>query len=201
MITREAQVFSSVFSDFCKRTADIIGGSVTASRVERLIRASNDGKHIFHGVKRYKDVAGVEQEGILPLTPEGGNVSYWTCGFRIFGSSLDNPRLVNLFDTPFFNYSHSRGVNNLSQMTIAVSNYEQLYQAGILEKPFKNDSYLTISKPVSVENIALLIVQTGAGDPSAVQQRMFDLMENSLENSYCGGQTISLTAPSCKEAA
>src|SRR3972149_7298884 len=93
---------------FCENAARLIGGDITGARVRAVIEASNAGKYLFHGIKDSRSLEAIETEGILPKTPEGGPASYWATGHNLFGSSLASSSTWNTFDTPFFNYAHSR---------------------------------------------------------------------------------------------
>lgn len=183
------------FQHFCEQVAKTIGGEVTAQRVKRLIWLSNKGKHIFHGVKRLKYLEGVKAEGIMPLTPEGGQVSFWTSGQRLFGE-LKKDGSLQSYDSTFFHYGHTENDKNdgTTCMTIALSNAKAINQLSEVE--VKDNDYLQIGFSVPREKISLLQVKTegdalssGRAAAQIAEQEMFKLIEDALIGGYeLGGE-------------
>ena len=183
------------FQHFCEQVAKTIGGEITAQRVKRLIWLSNKGKHIFHGIKRLKYLEGVKKEGIMPFTPEGGQVSYWTSGQRLFGE-LKKDGSLQSYDSTFFHYGHTENNKNngTTYMAIALSNAKAINQLSEVE--VKDNDYLQISFSVPREKISLLQVKVEGdqqeGKYKAAQiaeQEMFKFIEDALIGGYeLGGE-------------
>ena len=56
---------------FSQEVAKAIG-NVDPSIVYEIIKISNDRRYIFHGIKRNNSFGSINEEGVKPLTPEGG---------------------------------------------------------------------------------------------------------------------------------
>ncbi len=152
--------------------AKMIGRDVTPERIARVIYLSNIEGYLFHGIKRCTDLERIKKEGILPKTPEGGMVSWWTTGSRIFWSS---PGPLRGYDTTFFHYGYS----GEESMNIAVANRHVLDKLGRIS--FKSDSDVTINFPVPPEAIHILqVVEKTAVSAQALEQEMFKLIEKTL---------------------
>ncbi len=132
--------------DFAKLVADTIG-EVDSSLVKEVIDISNKETYIFHGIKGNESFSIINKEGVCPLTPEGGYVSFWASGKKIFGEILDEK--LSTYDTPFFHYAHS---NDSSEdfifMNMAIAKYSDLEERSLVEKKFEEDGYLTISQTI-----------------------------------------------------
>jgi len=182
---------------FCEKTAEVIGGGISPRRVRRIIDLSNEGKHLIHGVKRDKDFESIKREGILNLTPEGGRVSYWTSGLRMFGI-LNNGFTLSTRDSTFFDYAHSRSLDpHKTFMTIAITNEQELNK--IKQFLFKEDGYITIDTAVPADRLALLRVELSWEEnllslrekAQTAEQIMFTLLEKVLLKGYKAGELIS----------
>ncbi len=167
--------------EFYARTAEIIG-DVSPKSIERIVEASNKGKHVVHGIKKASSLREIEKKGILPLTPEGGMVSFWVCGTPIFGSTTDSRSPFNFFDTPFFNYGHS---------LMAITNLEVLKKI-CPELDIKQNSEVTLNFPVPRENIFLVGVTTkninseklSREQGKEIERKMLNLLEEVLIDNY-----------------
>ena len=87
-------------------TTEAIGAD--PERVRRIIDVSNEQGYVFHGRRIFAPT----YENVSPLTPEGGQVSFWVSGAGIFGCIQD--RKFQTRDSPFFNYCHSQDTSNMS---------------------------------------------------------------------------------------
>lgn len=177
-----AIVYETHLQNFCEKTSEIISGSVSPERIRGLIDLANSRKVIVHGIKIYQRIKSVEEQGVLPLTPEGGYVSFWATGYRIFGSSLDNLSPLNTYDTPFFNYAHTRNLYGEPCMALAVTSQEKLkgVAGGVKIKP---DSQLTLGFTVPRSALHLLVAEAGS-DEGSVADSMFGMLEDVVTNSF-----------------
>lgn len=182
------------FQHFCEQVAKTIGGEISTQRVKRLIWLSNKGKHIFHGIKRIKYLEGVKTDGIMPLTPEGGQVSFWTSGRRLFGE-LKKDGSLQSYDSTFFHYGHTENNKNdgTTYMMIALSNAKTINQLSEVE--IKDNDYLQIGFPVPREKMSLLQVKVEGNRPEGeykaaqiAEQEMFKLIEDVLIRGYDLGE-------------
>ena len=178
---------------FNETIAQTIGNSVDGQRVKKLIEISRKYGHIAHGVKTSETITRINKQGILPLTPEGGFVSMWGKGYRIFASSINNTPL-QFFDTPFFHYAHSIDrKNNIAKMTLAVTNCSLF---PLISQSRQTDCHLSFHVPVPRNSIILLCVEKELKSRSnikkcqkSMQEAMFDQLENALIEGYSGGET------------
>lgn len=186
--------------DSCREIAKIIGGNVSGERIRRVIKLSNTGGQMLHGIKRYESLERIQKEGILPLAPEGGYASYWSLGNRIFWSSVSSSGRINTYDTTFFDYGHNRGKQERSGMIIAITNGNDLQKIGPVE--LKEDSLVHINFPIPRAKIYLIQVNlegrrhtssTPRERAQALEQEMFRLIEESLVEGYKSGEGRLLT--------
>lgn len=168
--------------------ADVIGGQITPQRVEQLISVAKSEGFLLHGVKSRSSLGTIRERGILPLTPEGGYVSYWTCGERIFISARSGS-IGMFFDTPFFNYSHSRstGEKTGDTMILALANKSSLQKLTRANIGPSSDVVM-IDSPVPREYIMLLVVE--GPNAKVTQQSMFGLLEDTCNKGYKPGSEI-----------
>lgn len=169
--------------------AGAIGGQISPQRVEQLISIAKSEGFLLHGVKSRFSLGTIREKGILPLTPEGGYVSYWACGERIFISARSGS-IGRFFDTPFFNYSHSRSAGEKTGDTMILalatkSSLQNFTRANI----GPSSDVVMIDSPVPKESIMLLVVE--GPNARVTQQSMFELLENACTNGYKPGSEIS----------
>lgn len=153
--------------------ARAIGGTVTGGEVQEIIRFSEQHRLLFHGIKRASDIPVVKEEGVLPLTPEGGSVSFWAKGTGIFFSSTPVPdSSMWMFDTPFFHYGSSYNPDGPATMAFAITDVDRLLMSGIA--PTITSDTCTIAEAV---NPALLTVLTAeSANRQNVQSAVFDFL-------------------------
>lgn len=167
-----------------ERVANIASliGSIDPSHIEAIIDTSNSKGLIIHGIKRAGSFDRICREGVKPLTPEGGNVSFWASGERIFG---DASFPMGTFDTPFFNYSIARNDSKkVSSMNLAMTMYSELPRN---EQEFEQNGVLCVPQTVLPMNLYLLQVQSSyawIGLPEAtrrtgicVAERLYEIMQ------------------------
>lgn len=169
---------------FCADVAKTMGGQISPQRIEDVIRLSNQQGCIAHGIKRNSAIEYVLKEGIKPLTPECGNVSFWTSGLRIFSRVVSDPRNnFRYFDTTFFHYAHSRDNSSTEKaMTIAVTNKSALERICIPEAKILPNSTVIIDEAIPPEAIHLFVVKQKTDAIQALQPVMFELLEDALKN-------------------
>lgn len=194
--TLEAQEVGAREGQFYSHVAEMIGGDVTPGRVRRVIERLNSGKHLVHGIFRDPALSRIEREGIRPITPEGGYVSDWTTGTRVFGHpEAHGPIAKGGYDTSFFHYAHTPS-NELghTHMSIAMTNGDLFKEVG--EVYFMKNSMVELPFPVPREKMALLLVEMKGGGKDdrtsrqRLEQTMFGLLEEVLEKSYRGGEAF-----------
>ncbi len=194
-MARSVEVLPNRFQetlDFATKVADIIGGTVTPERVANLITTSNDQGFLFHGIKRADKFREIDQKGILPLTPEGGFVSFWTQGKSIFGDLKTNGSL-DTFDATFFNYAHGRRhQNGPREMNIAVTKRDLAFPQDINRPDGQKVAHHTIPRDL----IVLLQTRQNLGleketvEPVRSNQvEMFELLEEVVKN-FTPGSTL-----------
>lgn len=188
--TREGQFYSHV--------AEMIGGDVTPERVRRVVERLNSGKQLVHGIFRGQALSRIEREGIRPITPEGGYVSDWTTGMRVFGHpEARGPIAKGGYDTSFFHYAHTHSEElGDVQMSMAMTNADLLQEMGAVY--FMKNSMVELPFPVPREKMALLLVEIQGGrrdqtSRQTLEQTMFGLLEEVLEKSYRGGEAFRRT--------
>ncbi|MCL4353034.1 hypothetical protein M1615_01015 [Patescibacteria group bacterium] len=182
---------------FCRVTASIIGQEVSPAAVRRIIDISNQGGHLFHGIKGYSSLESVRRLGILPFTPEGGYVSFWTSGFQIFGSSLEDPSPSHTYDTTFFHYGHAYDPSRERRaMLIALTNIRELERLGLDTKTVRSkNAYAAIGIPLPRNSIVLLRAETSLEnkeDSPKIEKTMLELIEKTLVSGYELGSELSV---------
>lgn len=189
---------------FFEHVANLIGGEVTASRVRWVVEEWNRGHHIVRGLRRGSEISRIQREGIRSMTPEGGYVSFWSMGTRVFGyPGKEHTDLAGMgIDTPFFEYAHTVSPEEeriLMNMALTRRDLLATYLHGRRDPvPFPRDSTIKIPFPVPREKMALLQVEvTGRGSArdqvQVAGQEMFKLLERALRNGYQGGETFRVS--------
>lgn len=195
---------ASIIKPLYREIAQTIGGGVTPERVKRVIDLSNKGKHLFHGVKNNSHMPKILEEGIGPKTAEGGYVSYWTIGWRIFSSRSDRLGRMGTYGTTFFHHGASRSKEpKKSYMNIVVTNKEAL--DSIQPTDISENETVTLNFHVPRSKMHVLRVKLDKGETDysertykrLAEQKMFDLIENALTEEYKpGGLTLAqISAP------
>lgn len=171
---------------FCADVAKTMGGQISPQRIEDVIKLSNQQGYIAHGIKRSHSIPLVLAEGIKPLTPECGNVSFWTSGLRIFTRVVSDPTNdFKYFDTTFFHYAHSTNtVSNERAMAIALTNKSALENMGQPKGKILPNSTIMIDKIIPPEALHLLVVKQGFGTIQGLQTAMFETLESLLKNGF-----------------
>lgn len=90
------------------KIAESTGGLYSSRDTLKLIENVRVAGLCMHGVKKYAKAELIKQEGIKPLTPEGGSVSFWSMGRYIFHAGQQPDLRYFGIDTPFFDYSFSK---------------------------------------------------------------------------------------------
>lgn len=164
--------------DIYGKVAESLGKGISAERVLELARATTAGEHIVHGVKYAEAVDKIASDGIKPLTPEGGWVSYWTSGLRMF-TATDNPN-SSLFgyDSSIFQYTNK---------AIILTNRDLLSKCGISFSRWDGQA-VTIDKAIPRRAVALLGIKPGLG--KNIPRAAFELLEKVIRGGYKGGETF-----------
>lgn len=176
--------------------AEAIGGDVTPERVHAVIKASNDKKMAFHGVRRIESVDDIEMDGVAANSH--GQVSFWTGGRNIFHGGGNSP--VWSFDTTFFNYGHSRGDDESMMYGRIVATDEENLRKLNSEVSVPRDGYMTYDFQVPRDKICILETSVPR-DPNLSprengqrqEQEMFRLMERVTQGEFVPGGAISNT--------
>ncbi len=152
--------------------AQTIGGDVTPMRVLNLLEQSHQRGLLFHGIKRNADFLTVQQDGIKPLTPEGGDVSFWATGLKLFSNRTDKLTPLATLDTSFFQYANSSDAagSDFSFMTLAVSSYDILKRFASF--PFTPDGDVMIHSEVPREAIEIIRIEGIRTDANSRNRRL-----------------------------
>jgi hypothetical protein len=129
-----------------------IMGLTDSHLVREVIEMSNREGLMVHGFRKPK-FEKVRTSGVLPLTPEGGYVSYWNTGHRIFG--VPYPDHFETFDSTVFNYAHSQE-GGTKYANVAVARHRDLERAGISTNGFHFNDYVLVRDPVPAELLHLV---------------------------------------------
>lgn len=173
--------------------SEIIGGDITPARIQKVIYLSNKEGFLVHGIKDYANLSGIRQNGISPLSPEGGYVSYWTSGARIFTSSSQGALMT--YDTSFFHYGHTYSQDlRFSHMLMAVARIGDLKSLGQVD--FLPDSLVILNFPVPRSDLSLMrVVLDREGTDFTpreygrmMEKGMFELMEELFRQGYQKGE-------------
>lgn len=188
-MTRGLEVFAPSLKDapvpkFAACVAETMGGDINAKRIQDLIEISNRNGIIFHGISNPSLVPNIERHGVLPNTPEGGFVSFWSMGESLFGTQI--PRGITTFDSTFFHYAYSNRTahENKPSMHIAVTVLDLLGPIGEI----RPNQQFQIKKRVSRSEIELLATEGGKGNKT-INERMFELLEEAARN-FSPGTTL-----------
>lgn len=76
---------------------------VTPSRIIDLVVQMNDSGTFFRGVRYQQEWDDSKVQGVKALGSEGGGVSYWSSGNRVFNANGSDH--LQPYDTTFFHYS------------------------------------------------------------------------------------------------
>jgi hypothetical protein len=188
-MTRGLEVFAPSLKDapvpkFAVCVAEAMGGDIHARRIQDLIETSNRKGIIFHGISNPRLVPNVEQHGVLPNTPEGGFVSYWSMGESLFGTQI--PRGITTFDSTFFHYAYSSksAHENRPSMHIAVTMLDLIEPRGEI----RPNQQVQIKKLVRRSELELLTTEGESGNKT-INERMFELLEEAASN-FLPGTTL-----------
>ena len=195
--------------DYCNYVVDIIGGDVTTDRVREVVAHANAGGHMFHGIKRQKNMDGVIEKGVRTMTPEGwrpGSCSNWTSGRNLFGGGEKN---MCSQGSGFFDYAHSYYEGrDRSFMNMAITNrwaLKNILQEDVLFEPDRSNIELYFDVPRE----AMHLIRTKILHPSVPKNRydlsrqfgqraeqvMFELLEKAMLEGYePGGETFAQLA-------
>ncbi len=151
--------------------------------VLRILDMSAERRTLYHGVKRREALPKIAECGGLPNSPEGGLVSWWTTGLRLFLNRDGLPtKASSTYDTSFFDYSH-----NDEGMSLLVTDYRTLRAHGI-EVEWLDDTQITIPCTVPPEAMSVLdLVYGRRGDVRLERGRKCYVAEeqNMLEMILC----------------
>ena len=120
--------------------------------IKDIIDNSNSQELLYHGIKNPSSIDDVLKEGIKPLTPEGGQCSFWSTGLSVFYP----PR-----DSVLFDWSGSKVSDEKTELNIAVAQYEKLRrELGEINVPaYEPNSQLRIHKTIPRSCFDLLRVK------------------------------------------
>lgn len=151
-----------------ERIAAFFGGD--PREVAEIVDRANAYRLLFRGIRSERRVPQARTEGIAPVSPEGGDVSYWSTGSRVFLSGDGEGSGLATYGTTFFHYAHNR-----AGMAIVVAGQGALAQRGITVD-WRPDDDVTIGKVVPPGAFVLAEVGYPAGERqealAAVQRGM-----------------------------
>jgi len=178
-----------------QQIADLIGGDVTAERVQRLISKANEQKLLFHGVKDRKSFPSILEEGILNNCHDGGEYeSFWTSGLSLFVSEVSQSGRINTYDTSFFHYGHR---------TLAVTSTPLIQAVTGREVQHRADHQHTVPFVVPPSALGIIVVDTDGWDSSRetgmkMEQALFSALEDIAERGI-EPNTVQITHPQQNE--
>lgn len=186
---------SPELENFCRQTAEMIGASELKESVGRVIDLSRERGILVHGVKDYRKLSLIEENGVSPLTPEG-NASFWAAGYAIFGEALGPRKPLTGFDTPFFNYGFSKDKETSERhMILALTRVPQL--SGEIHGRAEKDGVILIKTLVPRSEITLLhVVDRNTGKPErqnplkTIQIEMLKLLEEVMSSETPNNKTL-----------
>jgi hypothetical protein len=169
--------------------AEAIDAQVTPQEIERLIKKAHEDGLIFHGIKKSRAIEDIEEQGVRPITPEGGYVSFWTTGDGLFTSNDDPSKILSRFmDTPFFFHSSSIDSEGKRRKIIAISSFSNINGEGASSS--ENRTVLKIKEPVFRDKIEIIDIR--GESMSEVQLEMFNRLRGSVLNGPSYGTTTLL---------
>jgi hypothetical protein len=134
--------------------------------VREVILSSNQNKILYHGVKSPKSIEQIEKHGLNPITPEGGNCSYWATGMALFEPDMDSP---------FFNYSGQYSIEHpdIVDLSIVMTDYNSLKDRGIRLSPCAPDDQILVFDTIPPEELTIVKVKIDySNDHTCVEPRM-----------------------------
>lgn len=158
------------------RISEILSG-VSVDRVREVVEKMVVGNHFVHGVKHQSSWRQVSDEGVKPLSPEIGHVSYWTTGLRAFTSTRSHASNEYGYDSSIFHYGCQ---------FLVITNLQILSALGI-GVDFRANGLAVVSSLVPRNSVAILDVSR-SNDHSG--KMMFELLEKVLQKRYRGGEYI-----------
>jgi hypothetical protein len=163
--------------ELSRAIAQETGDADLTRTVRQIIDRSNEGRFLFRGSTR-STIPRLEERGVEPRSPEGGNVSYWTSGSRIFSTYTDT---LNTLDTTFFHYL-------VNPMLLAITKQAE-------DEPFRQNDVTMLGSSVPYADLQLLVCSypTGAQDARTKRQlgerAILPVMLDIVSGSYAPGTT------------
>jgi hypothetical protein len=116
------------------------------------VGVSNEKNMLYNGIKNAEYAAEVEREGAKLFK----SWRQWDAGIRVF---------CPLVDSAFFDDSGgiSAGNKNLTELNLAMADYNSLIKKGLNLPLYKADSSLSINQTIPYESIALLKIRLNHG--------------------------------------
>lgn len=179
--------------------------SIPKERISRLIEMLNRRKIMLHGVKTSELWGQVKENGVRPLTPEGGYASYWTSGYRVFHNGDER---MTSYDTTFFHYGMGEASPSEVTMSLVLTDVDTLsiYEPAEASSKYETDGYIKLNKPVPKEAACFLHVKLDkqgapldASGVVRVEVAMFELLEKIAREGFTSGEIIEMQLPTAKE--
>jgi hypothetical protein len=171
-----------------------LGGAISKERISGLIEGMNRRHLMLHGVKTSELWEHVKGQGVKPLTPEGGNASYWTSGSRAFHNGDEK---MTSYDTAFFHYGVGEASPTEVLMSLVIAD-----SAAIPYPGYEPNGYMKLNQNVPKEAACFLRVklnkQGNEADRKAVgrvEVAMFELLEKIAVEGFTPGELIEVTLP------
>lgn len=175
---------------FLEKVAHTIGGDVTADRIANFLKLVSQKGLLFHGIKSRQSAKLAFKQGILPLTPEGGKVSFWSFGPYIFAHPITLEKGMFGIDSPFFDYAHWNDAQT-SGFTIAITERDKLsggYKEGLGQTQITVPINPSLIQFIHIEGENTSLEPRRFGQ--AMEQKAFSLMERSVIDGPAFGTVI-----------
>jgi hypothetical protein len=158
--------------------ASQISPRVTGAEVGEFLDLAKEQRLLLHGIKRARYIPSVREQGVLPLTPEGGMGSYWATGNQIF--FINTPTVDSglwSYNTAFFHYAGAYNPEGPATMALAITDIRRLGDRGIEPRNYKENGECVIKEAVDP---SLLTIVTAEGEELSV--RMFEFLLEGARN-------------------
>ncbi|MBR9699864.1 hypothetical protein GOV09_05390 [Candidatus Woesearchaeota archaeon] len=137
--------------DYAQKVAGYLGGDL-APHIRNLVDQSNEGMFLFHGIKHGKDLETIADNGLKPLTPEGGQCSCWSTGQLLFSPAIASS---------FFSYSGGPSEDGReSSLSMVLTTIDAIKEAGLQIPTFYPDGNVHLHETVPPEALYTIGIRT-----------------------------------------
>ncbi len=166
-----AQIFKDL-GVLINTNPEIVSGIVDLSRKHGIL---------YHGARKFYEK--ILEQGVRPLTPEGGYGSFWAKGLSLFvPHDHGRFRLSDLRDTPFFNYAYHDDGTGIS---LVVTDEDTLAKYGIQNRDSpgeRTDCVVIIKETVPPEAFDMIRVVGSRETYKETQKILVETLYSRLRN-------------------